>query len=63
MKEFTVPFKSYPDAEISECFDNRENPFADLDTEYMQSKYYREAFGLVVTVSSDPVCKWVCHLK
>ena len=38
----------YPASDIAECFDNRESPFADLDTEYMQSKYYKQEFGLVV---------------
>lgn len=44
----------YPATDIAECFDNRESPFADLDTEYMQSKYYKQEFGLVVSVSCVP---------
>lgn len=30
-------------------FNEREDPFAPLQTEYMQSKFYREHFGLVVS--------------
>ena len=34
---------------LTESFDEREDPFAPLKTEYMQSKFYREHFGLVVS--------------
>ena len=34
---------------LTECFDEREDPFAPLKTEYMQSKFYQEHFGLVVS--------------
>ena len=34
---------------LTESFDEREDPFAPLKTVYMQSKFYREHFGLVVS--------------
>ncbi len=36
--------------DIAACIDQREDPFAHLQTEYMQSKVYRDEFGLVVSV-------------
>ena len=35
--------------DIAAHFDDREDPFASLQTEYRQSKFYREHFGLVVS--------------
>ena len=35
--------------DVAACFDDHEDPFASLHTEYKQSKYYREEFGLVVS--------------
>ena len=35
---------------IRASFDEREDPFAQLQTEYKQSKFYREHFGLVVSI-------------
>ena len=37
---------------LSECFASITNPFDKLDTEHMQSKYYRENFNLVVRLFS-----------
>lgn len=34
---------------IRACFNERENPFVHLQTEYKQSKFYQEHFGLVVS--------------
>ncbi len=34
---------------LAACFDQREDPFAHLQTEYMQTKFYRDEFGLVVS--------------
>lgn len=34
---------------VAACFDQREDSFAHLQTEYMQMKFYREEFGLVVS--------------
>ena len=34
--------------ELSDCLEYT-NPFAGLETEYLQTKYYREHFGLVVS--------------
>lgn len=38
------------------AFDEREDPFASLGTEYMQSKFYRDVFGLVVSCTLDKEC-------
>lgn len=35
-------------AELSDCLEYK-NPFATLQTEHLQTKYYREHFGLVVS--------------
>lgn len=35
------------DAEIDDCFDV--DPLQGLDTEYLQSKFYRENFNLIVS--------------
>lgn len=35
--------------DVAACFDQREDPFAHLQTEYMQTKFYRDEFGLVVS--------------
>lgn len=32
-----------PGADICDCLNQRESPFSGLDTEYKQSKYYRES--------------------
>ena len=37
---------------VSDCLKYR-NPFSGLETEYMQAKYYREHFGLVVKETHD----------
>ncbi len=37
-------------ADVAECFQH-DDPFESLQTEYKQSKFYREEFGLVVSVS------------
>ena len=36
--------------DVAACFDEREDSFAHLQTEYMQTKFYRDEFGLVVSV-------------
>ena len=35
-------------AELAACFQEHQDPFASLHTEYRQSKFYRDVFGLVV---------------
>ena len=35
--------------DVAECFDQHEDSFAHLQTKYMQMKFYREEFGLVVS--------------
>ena len=35
-------------AEFAACFQEYQDPFASLHTEYKQSKFYRDVFGLVV---------------
>lgn len=35
-------------SDVTACFNEREDPFILLQTEYKQSKFYREEFGLVV---------------
>ena len=35
--------------DLSECFQYK-NPFANLETEFLQTKYYKEYFGLVVRI-------------
>ena len=36
--------------DVAACFDECEDSFAHLQTEYMQTKFYRDEFGLVVSV-------------
>lgn len=35
--------------DVAACFDQREDSFAHLQTEYMQTKFYRDEFGVVVS--------------
>ena len=35
--------------DVAACFDQHEDSFAHFQTEYMQMKFYREEFGLVVS--------------
>ena len=35
--------------DIAACFEDHKDPFSSLQTEYKQSKFYREEFGLVVS--------------
>ena len=35
--------------DLAACFQECEDPFASLETEYKQSKFYRDVFGLVVS--------------
>lgn len=34
---------------MTECFDNDEDPFSFLSSEYLQTKFYKEHFGLIVS--------------
>ena len=45
-KQAAVPFDM-------SAFDEREDPFASLGSEYKQSKFYRDVFGLVVSYVLD----------
>ena len=38
--------------DVSKCFKDLRNPFKDLETEYMQNKFYEEKFKLIVSFRS-----------
>ena len=42
-------------AGLPDVFQNIASPFIGLETRHMQEKFYRENFGLVVSL-------WTCHL-
>ena len=44
--------------DVAACFDQREDSFAHLRTEYMQTKFYRDEFGLVVSVCTCTLCTY-----
>lgn len=41
--------KGHCTVDVAACFDVREDPFAQLQTEYKQTKFYQKEFGLVVS--------------
>ena len=45
-----------PDTDVSTILEQCRDPFIGLQTEYMQNKYYREHFGLVVRVVEQYMC-------
>ena len=42
---------------IKACFSNRQDPFIHLQTEYKQSKFYHENFGLIVSFFASTYIK------
>ena len=45
------------DVDVTGCFDCTD-PFVDLDTEYLQHKFYQQHFGLIVCLIVNNTCKF-----